>query len=146
MTRDGVDLLTVVLHELGHLLGYGHSDEAADLMAPVLAVGRSAAAPSITRPSFSVLPASGFRAPASLPGLPSSSAADELLADLFQDDGQDLASELSATSAAQTGAAQTQSVTNNAQGTTSERTFDPADAGVTTASSALVFSVALRMA
>ncbi len=37
----GVDLLTVVMHEMGHLLGYDHSDDDHDLMAPVLTVGRS---------------------------------------------------------------------------------------------------------
>jgi hypothetical protein len=34
-----VDLLTVVAHELGHLLGYGHSDDSQDLMAATLPVG-----------------------------------------------------------------------------------------------------------
>jgi len=38
----GMDLLTVVMHELGHLLGYAHSDESGDLMAPVLSSGRTA--------------------------------------------------------------------------------------------------------
>ncbi len=45
MTSDGVSLLNVVMHELGHLLGYEHSDDEHDLMAPVLSaspLGRSA--------------------------------------------------------------------------------------------------------
>jgi autotransporter-associated beta strand protein len=37
----GVDLLTVVMHEMGHLLGYDHSHDDHDLMAPVLSAGRS---------------------------------------------------------------------------------------------------------
>lgn len=37
---DGrMDLLTALLHEQGHLLGYGHSDDSNDLMAEELAVG-----------------------------------------------------------------------------------------------------------
>ena len=34
-----VDLLTVVSHELGHLLGYGHNADEQDIMAPVLPPG-----------------------------------------------------------------------------------------------------------
>jgi hypothetical protein len=34
-----VDLLTVVSHEIGHVLGYGHSDHARDLMYETLATG-----------------------------------------------------------------------------------------------------------
>ena len=44
-TTGGIDLLTVVMHEMGHLLGYAHSDDDHDLMAPVLSaspLGRSA--------------------------------------------------------------------------------------------------------
>jgi hypothetical protein len=37
----GVDLLTAVMHEMGHLLGYGHAVDG--LMSPVLAAGRSRA-------------------------------------------------------------------------------------------------------
>jgi hypothetical protein len=41
MTNDRVDLLTVVMHELGHLLGYDHSDDEGDLMAPMLGPSQS---------------------------------------------------------------------------------------------------------
>ncbi len=35
----GMDLLHVVMHELGHVLGYGHSADEGDLMAPVWSAG-----------------------------------------------------------------------------------------------------------
>jgi len=47
MTKDGLDLLTVVMHELGHLLGYDHSDDPDDLMAPVLSATQSRTAPRL---------------------------------------------------------------------------------------------------
>ena len=43
MTNDAIDLLTVVMHEMGHLLGYDHSEDADDLMAPVLGAGLAGA-------------------------------------------------------------------------------------------------------
>jgi hypothetical protein len=36
---DGIDLLTVVMHELGHVMGYEHDDVAGDLMEPALLPG-----------------------------------------------------------------------------------------------------------
>ena len=45
-TNGGIDLLAVVMHEMGHLLGYGHSADAHDLMAPVLSAGGSSAGSS----------------------------------------------------------------------------------------------------
>lgn len=36
---DGVDLLTVLAHELGHLLGLDHVEVESDLMADILARG-----------------------------------------------------------------------------------------------------------
>jgi hypothetical protein len=50
-TTDGIDLLTVVMHELGHLLGYEHSDDAHDLMAPVLSVSPLRTSAFALRPS-----------------------------------------------------------------------------------------------
>jgi len=46
ITKDGVSLLTVVMHELGHLLGHEHSDDPNDLMAPVLSAGRIGGLPT----------------------------------------------------------------------------------------------------
>jgi len=61
MTHDGVSLLTVVRHELGHLLGYEHSDDPDDLMAPVLSASpaRAASSPFALDPSALTLPPSG---------------------------------------------------------------------------------------
>jgi hypothetical protein len=53
MTKDGVDLVTVVMHELGHLLGYDHSDDPHDLMAPVLNASQSRTARSLDLPNLS---------------------------------------------------------------------------------------------
>jgi len=46
-----MDLLTVVMHGLGHLLGYGHSDDPDDLMAPVLSASPLRASSLILHPS-----------------------------------------------------------------------------------------------
>ncbi|NLF69125.1 MAG: matrixin family metalloprotease, partial [Candidatus Anammoximicrobium sp.] len=50
---SSLDLLTVVMHELGHLLGYAHSD--VGLMAPVLAASPQRASSSIVHPSSFIL-------------------------------------------------------------------------------------------
>jgi hypothetical protein len=104
-TTSGIDLLTVVMHELGHLLGYEHSDDPDDLMAPVLEAGVIRAAsgqdsyspnlylnlyPNLPRNpsnSRSVLPASSLRpsAAASLGQSAWQDAADQLAADLALD-------------------------------------------------------------
>ena len=78
MTNYGVDLLTVVMHELGHLLGYEHSDDEHDLMAPVLAAspfGR----PALDSP-LSTLDPSVVRRPWSVAS--GASRADDVFADL----------------------------------------------------------------
>jgi hypothetical protein len=78
MTNYGVDLLTVVMHELGHLLGYEHSDDERDLMAPVLAAspfGR----PALDSP-LSTLDPSVVRRPWSVAS--GASRADDVFADL----------------------------------------------------------------
>jgi hypothetical protein len=54
MTHDGIDLLTVVMHELGHLLGHAHTADG--LMAPVLSA--SAVAPSARGSGLSTLDSS----------------------------------------------------------------------------------------
>jgi hypothetical protein len=85
MTNDGIDLLTVVMHELGHLLGYEHSDDEHDLMAPALSaspLGRSA----LDSP-LSTLDSSLVRSPWSVASDPSSRA-DDVFADLEQNDSQ----------------------------------------------------------
>lgn len=53
MAVGGIDLLTVVMHELGHLLGHDHS--AAGLMAPMLGAGlaRAPATPDELLPDLS---------------------------------------------------------------------------------------------
>jgi len=72
MPHDGVSLLTVMMHELGHLLGYEHSD--AGLMAPVLSASPARAASS----SFAL---HRFAFP-----LPPSATSDAVFADWGHDD------------------------------------------------------------
>jgi hypothetical protein len=57
-SAGGVDLLTVVMHEMGHLLGSDHSDDDHDLMAPVLS------ASPLRAYSFDLRPSSAKRAEA----------------------------------------------------------------------------------
>ncbi len=74
----GIDLLTVVTHEMGHLLGYGHSEDAEDLMAPALWAGPGRA--------FSPVPNLGSLTPHPSSFIPHpSSPCDDLFADLGRD-------------------------------------------------------------
>ena len=73
-----VDLLTVVSHEIGHLLGYGHSELAGDLMAATLPAGARrlpGSAPVMTHE----LPGSAVTSPLLLPELQLGVALDELV-------------------------------------------------------------------
>ncbi|NLF67568.1 MAG: matrixin family metalloprotease, partial [Candidatus Anammoximicrobium sp.] len=74
---SSLDLLTVVMHELGHLLGYAHSD--VGLMAPVLAASPQRASSSIFTPS-------PFISHLSFPIAQPSSHPDAVLAALGRDD------------------------------------------------------------
>ena len=83
----GLDLLTVVMHELGHLLGYGHSDDPDDLMAPVLSVGRAGGFPTrepLGRAEWGWGTSSLVLHPSSFLSVPSA-ARDELFSNLSSD-------------------------------------------------------------
>jgi hypothetical protein len=55
-----VDLLTVVAHELGHVLGLDHVDEEHDVLAPTLGLGRRALPPRATAPPLFAASATGL--------------------------------------------------------------------------------------
>jgi autotransporter-associated beta strand protein len=94
VVNGGVDLLTVVMHEMGHLLGYDHSDDADDLMAPVLSVGTRYAPAADTHDSRWVPGSSPSLLPSSSLVADPSSTVDDLFAELVQESDDDGTSEL----------------------------------------------------
>jgi hypothetical protein len=81
----GVDLLTVAMHEMGHLLGYEHRE--AGFMAPVLSAGRSSAGSSAE--AVESLGRAEWRTGLSSFALSPSSRVDGVFTDLGHDDFED---------------------------------------------------------